>query len=279
METRARAGKLRWTMLGRVEYEPALGLQERLREERIAGRIPDVLLLLEHPPVLTLGRGGDMANVLASEDSLRSLGVRVHRVGRGGDVTYHGPGQLVGYPILDLRDRGRDIHRYLRDLEEVFLRLLARRGVRGGRVPGATGVWVGGKKILAIGVGVRKWVTLHGFAFNVRPDLSPFTLIRPCGFEPGSVTSLERLMAEGREGRQGTTESVEGIAEETAEVFAEVFGAEAVRLGGSGLGDREILEELRADSGGPRPGGDHPRVSPGRSEGVRAQARGMRLRG
>ncbi len=128
---------LLWKMLGRVDYEPALALQERLRARRTAGETADTLLLLEHPPVLTLGRGADAANVLASEDSLRALGIRVHRIGRGGDVTYHGPGQLVGYPILDLRERGRDVHQYLRDLEEVFIRWLARRGGGGGCRPAA----------------------------------------------------------------------------------------------------------------------------------------------
>ncbi len=227
------AGKrtLLWKMLGRVDYEPALALQGRLRARRIAGETADTLLLLEHPPVLTLGRGADAANVLASEESLRALGIRVHRIGRGGDVTYHGPGQLVGYPILDLRERGRDVHKYLRDLEEVFIRWLARRGegeegggIPAGRVPGATGVWVDGKKITAIGVGVRRWVTLHGFAFNVNPDLSRFDLIRPCGFEAERVTSVERLTAAG-----SPPPSLERLAGEIVEVFAEVFGMAPVQ--------------------------------------------------
>ena len=215
---------LLWKMLGRVDYEPALALQERLRARRTAGETADTLLLLEHPPVLTLGRGADAANVLASEDSLRALGIRVHRIGRGGDVTYHGPGQLVGYPILDLRERGRDVHQYLRDLEEVFIRWLARRGIPAGRVPGAAGVWVDDKKITAIGVGVRRWVTLHGFAFNVNPDLSRFDLIRPCGFEAERVTSLGRLTAAG-----SPPPSLERLAGEIIEVFAEVFGMEPVQ--------------------------------------------------
>jgi lipoate-protein ligase B len=235
------AQTLLWDMLGRVEYEPALALQERLREERIAGRIPDVLLLLEHPPVLTIGRGGSGANVLQSEDSLRARGIRLHRIGRGGDVTYHGPGQLVGYPILDLRERGRDVHQYLRDLEEVFIRLLARRGVNGERIPGATGVWVEGKKILAIGVGVRKWVSLHGFAFNVFPELSHFRMIRPCGFDAESVTSLEELIGDRGEG-QNIAEGFEQIARETVEVFEEVFGIEAKRISESNDRVKEIME-------------------------------------
>ncbi len=245
MVERADARTFLWEMLGRVEYEPALDLQERLRAERIAGRIPDVLLLLEHPPVLTIGRGGDARNVLASEDSLRTLGIRVHRIGRGGDVTYHGPGQLVGYPILDLQERGRDVHRYLRDLEEVFIRLLARRGLRGERIPGATGVWVGGKKILAIGVGVRKWVTLHGFAFNVFPDFSHFELIRPCGFEAEVVTSLRELTGEEDEGTDPAA-ALKRAAEETAEFFAGVFGMGAVKVGKSGHWVRGIVDECLA---------------------------------
>ncbi|MFQ5914380.1 MAG: lipoyl(octanoyl) transferase LipB [Nitrospinota bacterium] len=247
MAQRAGARPFLWEMLGRVEYEPAVGLQERLRAERIARRILDVLLLLEHPPVLTIGRGGNWANVLASEETLRTRGIRVHRIGRGGDVTYHGPGQLVGYPILDLRERGRDVHRYLRDLEEVFIRLLARRGLRAERIPGATGVWVGGKKILAIGVGVRKWVTLHGFAFNVSADLSYFGLIRPCGFEAESVTSLQQLLDRGEEAA-----TLDGVAQETAEVFAEVFGMDAMRLEGSGHGVCDIIDEFTSAPDGVR---------------------------
>ena len=226
-----------WAMLGRVDYEPALALQERLRARRIAGEAPDLLLLLEHPPVLTLGRGGDAANVLASEDVLRDLGIRVHRIGRGGDATYHGPGQLVGYPIVDLRERGRDVHKFLRDLEEVFIRWLARRGISAGRAPGATGVWVDGKKITAIGVGVRRWVTLHGFAFNVDPDLSHFGLIRPCGFEAGRVTSLARLTQE-----EGPPPTPERVAGELVEVFAEVFGMEAVRAEKADLAAPSVAE-------------------------------------
>lgn len=211
-----------WTWLGRIDYEEALSLQEALWERREAGEVSDQLLLLEHPSVLTLGRGGDEGNILASAERLRSLGLRVHRVRRGGEVTYHGPGQLVGYPIVDLRPRGRDIHRYLRDLEEVFLRLLLGRGICAHRVKGLTGVWVRRGKVLAIGVGVRRWTTIHGFAFNVCPDLSFFDLIRPCGLERGGVTSLEAL--------EGKATPVEDLLEEVASRFGEVFGMEGGRL-------------------------------------------------
>jgi lipoyl(octanoyl) transferase len=211
-----------WTWLGQTDYEEALGLQEALWERRQAGEISDHLLLLEHPPVLTVGRGGDAGNILASPKKLMGLRIPVHRINRGGDVTYHGPGQLVGYPILDLRERGRDAHRYLRDLEEVFLKLLAERGINAHRVPGRTGVWAGNAKILAIGVGLRRWTTLHGFAFNVRMDLSPFNLIRPCGFEMGTVTSLEAM--------EGQKTRVEDLVDEVVARFAEVFGMEGEPL-------------------------------------------------
>ena len=205
-----------WTWLGRTDYEEALGLQKTLRERRQAGEIPDQLLLLEHPPVLTVGRGGDAGNILASPKKLLGLRIPVHRINRGGDVTYHGPGQLVGYPILDLRARGRDAHRYLRDLEKVFIKLLLGRGIQARRSPGRTGVWVGNAKILAIGVGLRRWTTLHGFAFNVRTDLSLFDLIRPCGLEMGTATSLETL--------EGQKTRVENLVDEVVARFAEVFG-------------------------------------------------------
>lgn len=211
-----------WEMLGRVDYEAAELLQNRLRDARIVGRIPDVLLLVEHPPVLTIGRGGNVKNVLASRQALDAMGIRTHTIGRGGDVTYHGPGQIVGYPIMDLRERGRDVHRYLYDLEEVFIRLLGQRGIVGNRIKGATGVWVDNRKILAIGIGVRKWVTLHGFAFNVSPDLAHFQLIRPCGFEAEQVTSLFDLL-KGNGARQDLERDFSSLANQIVQIFSEVF--------------------------------------------------------
>jgi lipoyl(octanoyl) transferase len=162
--------------------------------ERQAGRAGDTLLLLEHDPVFTLGRNARAENVLHSQEALRARGFDVFETGRGGDVTFHGPGQVVGYPILDLSPDRCDVHRYVRDLEEVMIRACADYGVEARRVPGMTGAWVGDEKIGAIGVRIARWVTSHGFAFNVATDLAPFDLIVPCGIRGRGVTSLERLI-------------------------------------------------------------------------------------
>jgi lipoyl(octanoyl) transferase len=187
-------GPLEVRKLGRIRYADGLDLQARLVAERQAGRIPDTLLLLEHEPVFTLGRNARRENVLWPEAALRERGFDVVETGRGGDVTYHGPGQVVGYPILDLAPDRRDVHRYVRDLEEVMVRTCADYGVAAGRVAGLTGAWVGDEKIGAIGVRISRWVTSHGFALNVATDLSPFDLIVPCGITGRGVTSLERLL-------------------------------------------------------------------------------------
>jgi len=183
--------------LGRVRYTDALDLQARLVRERRAGAIPDTLLLLEHDPVFTLGRNARRENLLLSAEALRERGFDVFETGRGGDVTYHGPGQVVGYPILDLSPNRQDVHRYVRDLEEVMIRTCADYGVEAGRVAGLTGVWVGADKIGAIGVRISRWVTSHGFAYNVSTDLAAFDLIVPCGIRGRGVTSLALLL--GRE--------------------------------------------------------------------------------
>lgn len=200
--------------LGVVPYGEALALQRDLVDQRKAGAIPDTLLLLQHPHVLTLGVKGDggRSHILAADEVLRARGVEIFETGRGGDVTYHGPGQLVGYPILDLDPDRRDVHRYVRDLEEVMIRVCASYGVVAGRIAGLTGAWAGvddgsggssqvdqserssrpAEKIGAIGVRISRWVTSHGFAFNVRTDLEFFRLIVPCGIADRGVTSLER---------------------------------------------------------------------------------------
>ena len=185
--------------LGLVPYQQALDLQRTLVEERKAGRIPDTLLLLEHPHVLTLGvrHGGGREHILATPEHLHSLGVEVVEAGRGGDVTYHGPGQIVGYPILDLRPDRQDVHRYVRDLEEVLIRLCADFGIAAERIEGLTGAWApttrGLEKVAAIGVRISRWITSHGFALNVTTDLDFFKLIVPCGIADRGVTSLEAL--------------------------------------------------------------------------------------
>ena len=177
--------------LGLVPYADGLELQRQLVEDRKADRIPDTLLLLQHPHVLTIGVKRDgRSHILASPDRLTSLGVDVFETGRGGDVTYHGPGQLVGYPIVDLNPDRRDVHRYVRDLEEVMIRVCADYGLEAGRVKGFSGAWIGDEKIGAIGVRISRWITSHGVAFNVTTDVDFFNLIVPCGIADKGVTSL-----------------------------------------------------------------------------------------
>ena len=201
--------------LGVVGYGSALDLQQRLVAERQRDLIADQLLLLEHPRVITRGVRADADNVLASAAVLRRRGVEIHDVRRGGDVTYHGPGQLVGYPILLLKPDRCDVHRYVRDLEEVLIRAAAEFGVRATRIPGLTGVWVGNDKLAAIGVRLSRWVTSHGFALNVTTNLDDFTLIRPCGLTDRGVTSLQRLT--------GGEISAAAVEDCVARRFAEVF--------------------------------------------------------
>jgi lipoyl(octanoyl) transferase len=207
--------------LGRVPYAEGLDLQARLVAERQAGRIPDTLLLLEHDPVFTLGRNARPEHVLFPEAELRARGFEVFESGRGGDVTYHGPGQVVGYPILDLSPDRCDVHRYVRDLEEVLIRTCRDYGVGAGRVPGMTGAWVGEAKIGAIGVRIARWVTSHGFAFNVTGDLAPFGLIVPCGLRGRGVTSLERL--------RGHALAMDGVMDRLSFHVAAVFGRTLAR--------------------------------------------------
>lgn len=202
--------------LGVVAYGEAIDLQKSLVEERRAAHVPNLLLLLQHPAVITLGvRPGSRSHVTATEGQLGMQGIEMHETGRGGDVTYHGPGQIVGYPILDLRPDRCDVHRYVRDLEEVMIRVCADYGVAAGRIEGLSGTWVGNEKIGAIGVRISRWITSHGFALNVNTDLSAFQLIVPCGIRDRGVTSLARLM-----GREFPIEQVE---ERIIARFAEVF--------------------------------------------------------
>lgn len=205
--------------LGTVPYADALALQRELVEQRRADRVPDLLLLLQHPRVITFGVKGDggRSNVLATDERLAELGVELSETGRGGDVTYHGPGQIVGYPILNLDPDRRDVHRYVRDLEEVMIRVCADYGVTAGRIKGLTGTWVGDEKIGAIGVRISRWITSHGFAFNVNTNLADFQLIVPCGITDHGVTSLERAA--------GRVMSMTDVEERVVSRFAEVFDA------------------------------------------------------
>jgi lipoyl(octanoyl) transferase len=204
---------------GRISYADGLELQSKLVAARQAGEIPDTLLLLEHEPVFTLGRNARRENVLSTDDALRARGFEIFETGRGGDVTYHGPGQLVGYPILDLSPDRQDVHRYVRDLEEVMARTCVDYGIAAERVAGLTGIWVGLDKIGAIGVRIARWVTSHGFALNVATDLSAFALIVPCGIRDRGVTSLERLL--------GRKVPMDDVMDRVTAHFAAVFDREA----------------------------------------------------
>jgi len=202
--------------LGVVPYGEALAVQKALVEERRAGRVPNRLLLLQHPPVITVGvRRDSRSHIVAGDALLNERGVEVYDAGRGGDVTYHGPGQVVGYPILDLRPDRCDVHRYVRDLEDVMIRVCADYGVAAGRVSGLSGAWVGAEKIGAIGVRISRWITSHGFAFNVNTRLDDFQLIVPCGIVDRGVTSLQKLL--------GRAVPIEDVEERVMARFAEVF--------------------------------------------------------
>jgi lipoyl(octanoyl) transferase len=207
--------------LGTMPYEEALELQRELARERISGAIPqDMLLLLEHPPVVTLGRSAKSKNLVASADFLASRGVELFEVERGGDVTFHGPGQLVGYPIIDLKRHKLDLHWYLRQVEEALIRTLAEYSIPAERNIGFTGVWTKNRKIASIGVHARDWVTWHGFALNVTTDLSYFDLIIPCGIDGVTMTSIEREIPEDSQSLQPTVEVAAGII---GRVFGELF--------------------------------------------------------
>jgi len=187
---------VRW--LGRVPYREAIALQESLVDAVRRGEASDHLLLLEHPEVITLGRGADPLHVLLSAEEGARRGIEIHETGRGGDVTYHGPGQLVGYPIVSLRGERRDARRYLREIEEALILAVADHGIRADRIPGLTGIWSGEQKLAAIGVRISTgWITSHGFALNVSTDLSGFRFIVPCGIRDRGVTSMERILGRG----------------------------------------------------------------------------------
>ncbi|MBI5710815.1 MAG: lipoyl(octanoyl) transferase LipB [Candidatus Eisenbacteria bacterium] len=208
--------------LGATSYRDGLRLQEALVNARAAGRTGDWLLFPDHPPVLTVGRGGSEGSLRVDPRTLARLGIEVFEVARGGDITWHGPGQLVGYTIVDLTPRGRDTHRFLRDLEQALIRVLGDCGLAGERVPGRTGVWVAGEKIASIGIAVRRWVGYHGFALNVAPDLASFDLIHPCGLRGIRMTSMAaRLGAE--------NVRLEEVRARVAAALALQLGVDAVR--------------------------------------------------
>lgn len=203
-----------------VTYENGMQVQQKLVEMRQREEIPDQLLLLEHPPVITLGRGGDAGNLLASPQVLAAEGVRYFETTRGGDITYHGPGQVVGYPIVHLGEGKRDVRKYVTNLEEVLIRTVAEYGITAERVDGKRGIWVGANKIAAIGVRIARWVTSHGWALNVSTNLGHFRLITPCGLRGSGVTSIERELGRGV--------AIDEVREILAAKFAEVFQRELV---------------------------------------------------
>ena len=236
---------IQYLYLGRLGYDEGLRLQAELVQLRYEGRIENTLLLLEHPPVLTLGRNAQRANVLVSDEFLAARGVTLHEINRGGDVTYHGPGQLVGYPIFDLRSLRNEkggsmgpVH-FVRQMEEALIRLCGVYGVRAGRIEGLTGVWIGegerpiAAKIGAIGIHVSRGITSHGFAFNVTTDLRDFQLIVPCGITDKPVTSLEREVADAK-----TLPGLEAIAHQAARQFGLVLNQQILAL--------ESVDALRA---------------------------------
>lgn len=204
--------------LGRRSYGPVHELQQRLADARAEGTVGDRLLLVEHPDVLTLGRAARAEHVLLSADELARRGYEVHEVGRGGDVTYHGPGQIVAYPIVDLKPDRQDVRRYVSTLEATMIAALRRYALDGARVAGRHGVWVGDRKIGAVGVRIRRWVTMHGLALNVTTDLRRFEAIVPCGIADREVTSIER--------ETGTRPPVEEVGTQLAEAFAALWDAQ-----------------------------------------------------
>jgi len=210
------------THIGRTRYGEAWELQKKIFDLRHFGLMTDVLLYTEHEHVYTIGKGGDDNHLLASERELGESGVEVFHIDRGGDITYHGPGQVVGYPILALNDYFTDIHRYLRCLEETIILALDEFGIEAGREEGMTGVWVNGEKIAAIGVKVSRWVTMHGFALNVNTDLSKFDRIIPCGIFHKGVTSMQKIL--------GREIALEDVQQKLTDAFVRVFGCQPVRV-------------------------------------------------
>jgi lipoyl(octanoyl) transferase len=227
--------------LGLVDYADGLRLQRERVAERKAGVIPDTLLLLEHPHVYTLGRNAKTKNLLISAEQLAARGAQVFEIDRGGDVTYHGPGQLVGYPILDLAEHRRDIAWYMRCLEEALIAVAREYGIEAGRLAGAPGVWVGNDKLVAMGVHISRWVTSHGFAFNVNTDLRYFDWIVPCGLRDKGVTSLQKLL--------GRPVEMEEAAERVVRQFGRVFEVEIVQQVESRESNRENAAPVSCHSG------------------------------
>jgi lipoate-protein ligase B len=200
---------------GLVEYGKAYQLQRRLNRQRLMEEIPDVLLLLEHPPTITIGKSGSIENVLVSKEALSREGVSLFFTDRGGNATYHGPGQIVGYPIINLKQRGKDIRKFVYDIEEVILRTMRDFSIEAGRDETHPGVWVNGQELAAVGLAVRRWVSMHGFAVNVNTNLKHFFLINPCGFSDRKATSMSQLL--------GEKLPIDAVKERLISHFSEIF--------------------------------------------------------
>ncbi|MFH0992542.1 MAG: lipoyl(octanoyl) transferase LipB [bacterium] len=227
--------------LGRTHYADAWNLQRRIFKLQLDGHFEDVFLLTEHNHVYTIGKGGDENHLLASENELRINGIVVFRIDRGGDITYHGPGQIVGYPLLNLNDHTPDVHLYLRNLEEMMIHTLNEYRLTAGREEGMTGVWVNGEKIAAIGVKVSRWRTMHGFAFNVNTDLTKFDRIIPCGIFHKGVTSLQRIL--------GNAIPLEEVQDKLVNSFSNVFKCEIKAISPVELEDRLQRLEREIEAG------------------------------
>jgi len=222
--------------LKKIEYEKAWHLQKRIFQAKLGKKLDrDVLLLLEHPHTITVGKKGEKDEILVNSEKLKKRGISIFYIGRGGRVTYHGPGQLVGYPILDLNFYLKDLHLYLRYLEEVLIRTLKEFGIEGERINGLTGVWVDRKKIASIGIKVRRWITLHGFALNVNTELSYFNLIQPCGMEAQIMTSMKRILSRNIK--------VEEVVEKLVPKFSDIFRVRMREISLSDLQERLYQDE------------------------------------
>jgi len=204
--------------LGLINYDAAYAIQKMIQAQKMSGQISDVLLLLEHYPTFTMGKSSKLENLLLSPEELSRKGISLFFADRGGDITYHGPGQLTVYPIMDLRNRGRDIGPYVRNLEEMVIQTLDDLSIEGRRNGENVGIWVGGDKIASIGISIRRWVTMHGIALNVNPDLKNFTYINPCGLDGNKVTSISKLL--------GYDVPIETIGDRIAAHFADIFDVE-----------------------------------------------------
>ena len=226
---------IKYIDLGLISYTECLDLQMEIVNLRHQGAIGDVILLLEHQPVITMGRSGGEDALLVTPESLSRAGVELYNTDRGGNITYHGPGQLVGYPIFDLREYGKDVHLFLRNLEQVVIDTIAEFGVVGEAVPGLTGVWVDGGKISSIGVAARKWISYHGFALNVDPNMAHWALLHPCGLIGRHVTSLRMLTDQ--------CPSMDDVKSAAVRSLAEVFAVEVVQMNPVEL--RELIDRHR----------------------------------